>query len=69
MSETEIRRQIAAQILAGFCANPSVFAHNGMSGWQLVNCTDSDLVGYSLSLADRLIADSRQSAAVAEKPL
>lgn len=49
------RLEIASRILAGFAANPAVFAHNPNCGWSLVNCTDEDLVGYALSLADRLV--------------
>ncbi len=49
------RLEIASRILAGFAANNAVFAHNGMNGWSLVNCKDEDLVGYSMSLADKLI--------------
>ena len=49
------RLEIAAKILAGFAANPAVFAPNPSCGWSLVNCTDEDIVGYSLSLADKLI--------------
>ena len=50
------RLEIASQILAGLCANPSVIAHNHNCGWSLVNCTDADLAGYAVSLADALIA-------------
>lgn len=49
------RLEIASRVLAGFAANPSVFAPNGMNGWALVNCTDQDLVGYALHLADKLV--------------
>ena len=55
--EAVVRRsEIASRILAGLCANPSVIAHNHNCGWSLVNCTDSDLAGYAVSLADTLIA-------------
>jgi len=50
------RLEIASRILAGLCANPSVIAHNHNCGWSLVNCTDADLAGYAVSLADALIA-------------
>jgi hypothetical protein len=49
------RLEIAAKILAGFCANPSVFSPNPNCGWSLVNVTDADVAGYSLKLADDLI--------------
>ena len=49
------RLEIASRVLAGFAANPAVFAHNSRNGWSLVNATDSDLAGYSLKLADELI--------------
>jgi len=54
--EYRIRRQeIAARILAGFAANPAVFAHNAQSGWSLVNATEEDIAGYSVRLADKLL--------------
>lgn len=49
------RLEIAAQILSGFAANPTIFAPNGLCGWSLVNCTDEDIAGYALHLADKLI--------------
>lgn len=57
------RLEIAAKILAGFAANPAVFASNDRCGWALVNCTDEDIAGYAVRLADVLIqADSAISA-------
>ena len=50
------RLEIASRILAGLCANPSVIAHNHNCGWSLVNCTDADLAGYAVSLANALIS-------------
>ena len=50
------RIEIASQILAGFAANPVIFAANERCGWTLVNCTDADLSAYALRLADKLIA-------------
>lgn len=49
------RLEIASKILAGFAANPAVFAPNANCGWALVNCKDEDIVGYALSLADKLL--------------
>lgn len=48
------RLEIASRVLAGFAANPSIFVPNAHRGW-LCNVTDEDLVGYALSLADKLI--------------
>ena len=62
------RLEIASRILAGFAANPAVFAHNPNCGWSLVNCTDEDLVGYALSLADRLV-DTQAAIDAARKAL
>jgi hypothetical protein len=56
------RLEIASKILAGFAANNAVFAANSNCGWSLVNCTDEDLVGYSLSLADKLIEGEKITA-------
>lgn len=50
-----LRLEIASKILAGFAANNAVFAHNPNCGWSLVNCSDEDVVRYSLALADKLI--------------
>jgi hypothetical protein len=54
MSAKDRRGEIAAQILAGFAANPSVFAANDRCGWSLVNCTGADIAGYAVRLADHL---------------
>ena len=42
-----MRQYYKGQILAGFCANPAIFAANSKSGWSLVNCTEADLLGYA----------------------
>jgi hypothetical protein len=52
-----LRDYFAGQVIAGFCANPSVFASRPDCGWSLCNCTDSDLVGYAGSLADQMLAE------------
>jgi len=49
------RLETASRVLAGFAANPAVFAQNGQYGWSLVNATDEDLSGYAIRLADTLI--------------
>jgi hypothetical protein len=51
-----LRDYFAGQALAGLCANPSIHAPNGNSGWSLVNCTTDDLVGYAFHLADDALA-------------
>ncbi len=56
MSYRDYRGGLAAQILAGFAANPAIFAPNENCGWSLVNCTDSDIAAYAIRLADVLIA-------------
>lgn len=50
-----VRQVIASRALQGFCANPSIFASNGMSGWDLVNCTEDELCASALSIADTII--------------
>jgi len=57
------RLEIAAGVLKGFCANPAIFAPNGMNGWQLVNCTEEQLAGYAYVLTDKLIAAARKGGA------
>jgi hypothetical protein len=49
------RLEIAAQIVAGFAANPAIFAHNEQCGWSLVNCKDCELAGYAVKLANELM--------------
>lgn len=52
---TSLRDWYAGQIIAGLCANPSVFASNGMTGWGLVNCNEKELAGYAVCLADAML--------------
>lgn len=47
-----LRDYAALKILQGFCANPAVFAPNGMSGWGLVNCDEEKLTNYAIFIAD-----------------
>lgn len=42
-----LRKYFFAKVMQGFCANPSVFAPNGMTGWALVNCSEDVLVNYA----------------------
>ena len=58
MSAIEKRNQYAAQILAGFAANPAIFAHNSQCGWSLVNCTDDEIAAYAVRLANALLGAS-----------
>jgi hypothetical protein len=51
MSYKSARQDIAAQILAGFAANPAIFAHSDQCGWTLVNCTDAEIAAYAVRLA------------------
>jgi len=55
-----VRLNIAAKLLAGFCANPCIYASNGMSGWGLVNCKEPQLMEMSVGMADALIAAARK---------
>ena len=55
-----MRDYFAAKALQGFCANPAVFAENGMSGWNLVNCTDEQLADVCGCLADAMLAERAQ---------
>lgn len=52
------KQEIATKLLAGFCANPAVFAGNNYSGWSLVNCDEGQLAEYVLKLAEALLAAS-----------
>lgn len=52
-----LRDYFAAKALQGFCANPAVFAANGMSGWSLVNCTEQQLLDYCGHLADVMLVE------------
>lgn len=51
-----MREWYAGQVLAGFCANPAIFSANGVTGWKLVNSSESDLVEYAIYLADIIAA-------------
>ena len=53
------RLDLSSRILAGFAANPAVFAHNPQCGWSLVNASNEQLCSYSLDLADILIEAER----------
>lgn len=55
------RLRLMGQIMAGFAANPAVFAHNDRCGWSLVNCTDGQLVEYVRKLADHIIEHNEQA--------
>lgn len=55
MSYKDHRIDVASKIMAGFAANPAVFASNDRNGWQLVNCSNFDLAAYAVKLADELI--------------
>ena len=61
MSMERLRMEQAAKILAGFCANPSVFAPNPINGWCLVNANYAQLVGISYELADELLKEGEKS--------
>lgn len=50
------REYFAAKVLQGLCANPAVFAANGVSGWSLVNCSEDQLTDLCALLADKLMA-------------
>lgn len=54
MGAIERRDEYAAKILAGFAANPAIFAPNPQCGWSLVNCTDAEIVAYAVRLATHL---------------
>jgi hypothetical protein len=49
-----------AHILQGFCANPEIFASNGMTGGALVNCKEEDLIEYAGLIAEKTIARLNQ---------
>ncbi len=59
-----VRQYYKAKIIAGFCANPAIFAQNANCGWSLVNCKDSELTGYAGKLADEMLSED---ASFAEK--
>ncbi len=50
------RDTFIAHVLSGLCANPNVFGHNSRTGWGLVNCTETQLVGFAIGLADEALA-------------
>lgn len=68
MSHKDLRIDLAAQILAGFAANPAIFAANDLCGWCLVNSTDADIAGYAVRLADELIEASKKISQYSSPP-
>lgn len=55
------RAYLAGKALQGFCANPSIFASNQQSGWDLVNCTDQQLAQACVRLADAVMHAAAES--------
>lgn len=55
------RFQAACAALTGFCANPSVYAPNGMRGWGLVNCDIPQLTDFCWQHADDLLLAERNN--------
>lgn len=51
-----LRDYYAGQVIAGFCANPAIFAANDMCGWGLVNSTGFSLGRYAFEIADDMLA-------------
>ncbi len=51
-----MRDYFAAKALAGFCANPAVFASNDRRGWGLVNASESELAEYAYHVSDFMLA-------------
>jgi hypothetical protein len=51
-----LRDHFAGKVLAGFCANPAVFAGNDRNGWDLVNCTEPQLAQVAYRIAGEMIA-------------
>lgn len=58
----DCRLEIATRILAGFAANPAIFAANDQCGWSLVNCKDCELAGYAWKLANELVLAHKELA-------
>ena len=54
MSAKDLRGEIAAKILAGFAANPAIFAPNDRNGWALVNSSTPEIAAYAVEIADAL---------------
>lgn len=51
--------EIASRILAGFAANPAVFAADSRCGWKLVNATEKQLADYAAKMAEELLKTSK----------
>ena len=54
--------------MAGFCANPAVFAANGMTGWALVNCDMKQLAAECYAIADAMLEVRKGSQPCFAKP-
>lgn len=55
MSIKEYRGELAAKILAGLVANPSIIQANERNGWDMVNATEEDLAHFAVRLAGELL--------------
>jgi hypothetical protein len=61
--DSNLRDTFAGQALAGFCANPAIFAGNDQNGWDLVNCTEPQLAQVAYRIAGEMIAAREGGAA------
>lgn len=61
MSAKDYRGDVAAKILAGFAANPAIFAANDLNGWALVNSSAPQIAAYAVELADALFHANEHS--------
>lgn len=43
------------EIMKGLVSNPAIIGNNPSCGWSLVNCTDEQLAGYAVKLANHAL--------------
>ena len=50
-----LRDSFLKSIMQGLTANPNVIGYNANHGWGLVNCNESQLVGFAMDLVDAML--------------
>ena len=68
MNRADFKQAAALAALQGFCANPSVFAPNGNTGWGLVNCTNEQLAWECWEMACALLNMEDAKVTASEHP-
>jgi hypothetical protein len=55
-----LRDAFLKSVMQGLAANPNVIGHNPQHGWGIVNCNESQLVGFAMDLVDAMLEARKQ---------